>query len=53
MYWDLYDDQDIDLPAVPKLPLDGLDVHSRGIRECHKIDRTTITEAETRYHLPY
>lgn len=45
-YWDRYNHNEIDMPAVKKIPIEDLDAHSRGIYECHKIDRTTITEKQ-------
>lgn len=45
-YWNRYNHNDIDMPAVKKIPMEKLDVHSRGIYACHKIDRTTITEKQ-------
>jgi choline-sulfatase len=47
-YWDLYDRAAIDLPAVPRIPLDEADPHSRRLREMCGIDEVELTEAQLR-----
>jgi choline-sulfatase len=43
-YWDLYRDEDIDMPA----PGDALDPHSRRLRHVCAIDAEPVTEAQVR-----
>jgi len=47
-YWNRYGHNDIDMPAVPKIPDEDLDVHSRGIRNCFSMDSANVTEAHIR-----
>jgi choline-sulfatase len=46
-YWDLYRDEDIDMPAVA-IPLDELDPHSRRLRHVYAMDAQPVTETEVR-----
>jgi choline-sulfatase len=46
-YWDLYADDEIDLPRVPHAPDDD-DAHSRRLRGVIDIDRTAPSEAQVR-----
>ncbi|MDX6553670.1 MAG: choline-sulfatase [Gaiellales bacterium] len=48
-HWDLYDDADIDLPAVGLLPSDEVDPHSARLREMYGVDRhEPATDADLR-----
>jgi choline-sulfatase len=38
-YWDRYNHDDIDLPTVPPLPVDQLDLHSRRLRHVCAMDQ--------------
>ena len=42
-FWDLYRRDDIDDPAVPALPLDQADPHSRRLRAMCKVDEAGLT----------
>ncbi|EJL28887.1 choline-sulfatase [Novosphingobium sp. AP12] len=46
-YWDLYEDEEIDLPRV-SLPLDELDPHSRRLRHVCGNDLDPVTEVQVR-----
>jgi choline-sulfatase len=47
-YWDRYDHDEVDLPHVGALPLDGLDPHSRRLRNVSDMDTAPLTEAMVR-----
>jgi len=47
-YWDLYNHEDIDLPAVPPIPVDEMDAMSRWIHYAHGGDLNTVTEEHVR-----
>src|SRR5215217_2586150 len=47
-YWDLYDREAIDLPAVPRIPLGEADPHSRRLREMCGVDEIELTEDQLR-----
>lgn len=47
-YWDLYADDDIDLPAAPALPYDELDPHSRRLWDDCAMGDAEITEDDVR-----
>lgn len=47
-YWDRYDHATIDLPAVPPIPEDQLDPHSRRIRHICDLNRYRQTEERVR-----
>jgi choline-sulfatase len=47
-FWDLYRDEDIDLPRVPKIPSNELDPHSRRLYDVSAMDDYTVTEADIR-----
>jgi choline-sulfatase len=47
-YWDLYDRETIDLPAVPRIPLDEVDPHSRRLREMCGVDDVDLTPDQLR-----
>src|SRR5215208_2532659 len=47
-YWDLYDREAIDLPAVPRIPLDEADPHSRRLREMCGADEVELSEDQLR-----
>ncbi len=47
-YWDRYDHDSIDLPAVGPLPVDRLDPHSRRLRNVSDMDRVEITDDHVR-----
>ena len=46
-YWDLYRDEDIDLPGPP-VPLAALDPHSRRLRHVCAMDAQPVTAAQAR-----
>ncbi|OED38965.1 choline-sulfatase [Chromatiales bacterium (ex Bugula neritina AB1)] len=43
-FWDLYSDQDIDLPRVPPIPLDEMDEHSRSLYYHYGLNKFDVTE---------
>ncbi len=47
-YWDRYNHDDIDLPAVAPIPMDQLDAHSRRVRQMCAMDEYDLTEARVR-----
>jgi choline-sulfatase len=47
-HWDRYDRAAIDLPAVPPIPLEQADPHSRRLRAMSGIDRAGLTDEEVR-----
>ena len=47
-YWDLYDRETIDLPAVPRIPLDEADPHSRRLREMCGVDEVDLSPDQLR-----
>jgi choline-sulfatase len=47
-FWNLYRDDEIDLPAVPALPFDRLDPHSQRLRGVAAMDEYQVTEADLR-----
>ena len=47
-HWDLYTDEEIDLPKVPSIPIDQMDVHSKRIRTHYSIDKAKITDEDIR-----
>jgi choline-sulfatase len=47
-YWDLYDRETIDLPAVPRIPLDEADPHSRRLREMCGVDQVELSPDQLR-----
>jgi choline-sulfatase len=47
-YWDLYDRAAIDLPAVPRIPLDEADPHSRRLRAMCGVDDLELTPDQLR-----
>jgi choline-sulfatase len=47
-YWDLYDRQAIDLPAVPPIPLDKADPHSGRLREMCGVDEVDLSPDQLR-----
>jgi choline-sulfatase len=47
-YWDLYDRDAIDLPAVPRIPLDEADPHSRRLREMCGADEVDLSPDQLR-----
>lgn len=47
-YWDLYEHGEIDMPAVPAIPLDELDPFSRWLHYAHGADMHTVTDAHVR-----
>ena len=47
-FWNLYRDDEIDLPAVPALPFDRLDPHSQRLHGVAAIDEYQVTEADLR-----
>lgn len=48
-YWERYDHQDIDLPAVGPIPFDRLDPHSRRLYQMCGLDQVQLTEEQVRY----
>lgn len=47
-YWDLYQTDDIDLPAVPPRPDSLLDAHSRRLRSHYSIDEVALSDEQIR-----
>jgi choline-sulfatase len=47
-YWDLYAPEEIDLPAVPLIPLAEADPHSRRLRQMCGIDEVSLTDDQVR-----
>lgn len=47
-YWDLYDHDDIELPAVPPLALDEMDHLSRNLHYCQARHQFTVTDEHRR-----
>ena len=47
-YWDLYDREAIDLPTVPRLPLDEADPHSRRLRAMCGVDEVDLSADQLR-----
>ena len=47
-YWDLYDHDDIDMPAVDPIPLDDMDEMSRWLHYAHGGDLQTVTDEHVR-----
>ena len=43
-YWDRYDEDDIDLPKVPPIPVDQMDVHSQRIHAHYSMQDATVTD---------
>jgi choline-sulfatase len=47
-YWDLYDREAIDLPAVPRIPLEYADPHSRRLRAMCGVDEVDLSPDQLR-----
>ncbi len=47
-FWDLYRDEDIDLPKVPRMERSQLDPHSQRLYDVSAMDDYTVTEADLR-----
>jgi len=47
-YWELYDRETIDLPAVPRIPLDEADPHSRRLRAMSGVDDVDLSPEQLR-----
>ena len=47
-HWDRYNDDDIDMPAVPPLPLEQMDTHSRRLHYMFHMDEYTVTDSHVR-----
>ncbi len=47
-FWDRYRRQDIDGPAVPSLPIDQVDPHSRRLRAMCQVDEAGLTTEQIR-----
>lgn len=47
-YWDLYDHAEIDLPAVPPIPVEEMDTLSRWIHFAHGGDLNNVSEEHVR-----
>jgi choline-sulfatase len=45
-YWDLYEPASISLPAVPLIPFDEADPHSRRLRQMSAIDDVALTDEQ-------
>lgn len=43
-FWDLYDPAEIDLPAVPSIPSDQKDAHSRRLHEHYSVGEAEVTD---------
>jgi choline-sulfatase len=47
-YWDRYDHDAIDMPAVSPIPLAERDIHSRWLHASHSADSQPVSEAQVR-----
>jgi len=47
-FWDLYEDDEIDLPKVPKIPVDQMDAHSKRIHMHYSIDKAEVSDVDIR-----
>jgi choline-sulfatase len=47
-FWDLYRDEDIDLPAIPRMERAALDPHSQRLYDVSAMDDYTVTESDLR-----
>src|SRR5215218_2628884 len=47
-YWELYDEAEIDLPAVGPIPREEADPHSLRLRDMSGIDAAALTDAQVR-----
>jgi choline-sulfatase len=47
-YWDLYDPAAIEPPAIPRIPSEQADPHSRRLREMAGIDEVELTDEQLR-----
>jgi choline-sulfatase len=47
-FWDLYKDEDIELPSVPKMERAQLDAHSQRLYDVSAMDDYTVTHADIR-----
>ena len=47
-FWNLYKDEEIDLPRVPAMPRDKLDAHSQRLYDVSAMNDYTVTEADLR-----
>ncbi len=47
-FWNLYRDEDIDLPKVPRMDRSALDPHSQRLYDVSAMDDYTVTEADLR-----
>jgi choline-sulfatase len=47
-YWDLYRDEDVDLPRVPKMSREQLDAHSQRLYDVSAMDDYSVSEADIR-----
>jgi len=47
-FWDLYKDEDIDLPAVPHMKRSDLDAHSQRLYDVSAMDDYVVTEKDIR-----
>ncbi len=47
-FWDMYKDEDIDLPAVPHMKRAELDAHSQRLYDVSAMDDYTVSEADIR-----
>src|SRR3954463_4230587 len=48
-YGDRYDPADIELPAVPAIPFDEADPHSRRLREMYGVDEAALSDEQIRH----
>jgi choline-sulfatase len=47
-YWDMYDRAEIDPPAVPAIPFEEADPHSRRLREMCGVDAAALSDEQVR-----
>jgi choline-sulfatase len=47
-FWDMYRDEDIDLPKIPRMAKQELDSHGQRLYEMSAMDDYTVTEADVR-----
>ncbi|MCC2677140.1 MAG: betC [Ramlibacter sp.] len=49
LWWDRYEDDSIDMPAVPPIPVEQRDIHSQWLHASHSADLQPVAEAQVRH----
>lgn len=54
-YWDMYPDEDLDMPSAPDVPFEQLDYHSKGLffahgRHLHDISEQNLRDSRRAYY---